>query len=371
MGLVPLVILGLAALSLCLSAVALRRDVPPKWRFALPAPLPVAGPARFETVFQYEVTEGEAHAPCIVVRATGFDVLWFQGSKETARDVDIHGVKIRRDGGTWQVSASVPVLTRAGLEAAFEPVQRVVTLGNTIENEGRARHLYTTPVSIGGWAMASVADVDMGPDGPVCARKLNLSPLLNRSFLVKSPMVTYADGNHGLPAYFEMGQSYGVLVRLDKAGRVRDQRRLRAAGARLIQPMIVPLNARRAVAFLRDLGGSGLLWRSMTEDGGQSWTRPIPTERANAHAPVAALWLGARRMVMAANDDADAPGDLILSLSEDEGRTWRALRRFEGPGARRYPMLRRVGDSVALVYSTGTKHGIAVHLFNAAWVAGQ
>ncbi|MGX0875570.1 hypothetical protein ACSSV4_000242 [Roseovarius sp. MBR-154] len=371
MGLVPLTVLGLAALSLCLTVVAILRDAPLEWRFALPTPLPVAVPARFETVFEYQVPEGEAHAPAIVLRAGGFDVLWFQGSKEAAADVDIHGVEIRQDGSGWRASPPGPVLTRAGLEAAFDPSQRVVTLGNTIENEGRAGHLYTTPVSLGGWAMAAIADVEVGPDGPLRARKLNLSPMLNRSFLVKSPMLAYEGGSPALPAYFEMGWCHGVLVRLDAAGRVRDRRRLRAPGARLIQPMIVPLDARRAVAFLRDLGGTGVLWRSVTEDGGQSWTQPIPTERANAHAPVAALWLGAGRMVMVANDDADAPGDLVLSLSEDDGRSWRALRRFRGPGARRYPMLRRVGDSVALTYSTGTKRGIAVHLFNAAWVAGQ
>lgn len=371
MGLVPLVILGLAALSLCLSVVAFRCNRQLAWRFAMPAPLPVAGPPRFETVFDYRVPEGEAHAPAIVLRAEGFDVFWFQGSKEAAADVDIHGVEIRQDGSGWRASSPGPVLTRPALEAAFEPVQRVVTLGNTIENEGRAGHIYTTPVSAGGWAMASIADVEMGPDGPLRARKLNLSPLLNRSFLVKSPMLAYEGGGPALPAYFEMGWCHGVLVRLDAAGRVRDRRRLHAPGARLIQPMIVPLDARRAVAFLRDLGGSGVLWRSVTEDGGQSWTEPEPTDRANAHAPVAALWLGAGRMAMVANDDPDAPGDLILSLSGDEGRTWRALRRFEGPGARRYPMLRRVGDSVALTYSTGTKRGIAVHLFNAAWMAGQ
>ncbi|WP_217805684.1 exo-alpha-sialidase [Roseovarius sp. A-2] len=367
----PLVILALAALSLCMSAVAMRRAAPLKWRFALPAPLPVAGPARFETVFEYQVPEGEAHAPAIVLRAEGFDVLWFQGSKEAAADVDIHGVEIRQDGSGWRASPPGPVLTRAGLEAAFEPMQRVVTLGNTIENEARAGHLYTTAVSLGGWAMAAIADVEIGPDGPLRARKLNLSPLLNRSFLVKSPMLAYEGGSTALPAYFEMGWSHGVLIRLDAAGRVRDRRRLRAPGARLIQPMIVPLDARRAVAFLRDLGGSGVLWRSVTEDGGQSWKEPVPTDRANANAPVAALWLGTGRIVMAANDDADAPGDLVLSLSEDEGRTWRVLHRFERPGARRYPMLRRVGDSVALTYSTGTKRGIAVHLFNAAWLAGQ
>ena len=60
-----------------------------------------------------------------------------------------------------------PYATRAGLGEAFEPQQLVVTLGNTIQNEAAPDALYATVVSVGGWAMASVADVRMGqPDGP-------------------------------------------------------------------------------------------------------------------------------------------------------------------------------------------------------------
>src|SRR5690606_21726653 len=142
------------------------------------------------------------------------------------------------------------------------------------------------------WAMASIADVRMGPDGPMRARKLNLSPLLNRSFLVKSPMVGYADGSHALPAYFEMGATYGALVRLDGQGRVGDLRRM-PAKMKAIQAMIVPLDAKRAVAFLRNFDNDArrlLITRSA--DGGRTWDEVRETEIANPSAPVAALGIG-------------------------------------------------------------------------------
>ncbi|WP_297770710.1 exo-alpha-sialidase [uncultured Roseovarius sp.] len=367
----PLVILALAALSLCLSVVAMRRDAPLEWRFALPAPLPVAGPARFETVLDYTVPDGQAHAPAIVAREGGFAVLWFQGSAEAQPDVDIYGVEGTRQAEGWRVSDPAPVVTRAWLARAFEPGQLVVTLGNTIENEGRAGHLYTTAVSVGGWAMAAIADVAMGPEGPRHARKLNLSPLLNRSYLVKSPMVAYEDGSHGLPAYFEMGTTYGALVRFDSRGRVRDQRRISAQGAKVIQPMIVPLDRARAIAFLRDFDRSDVLWLSHTKDGGRRWSQAQRTDLPNPSAPVAALGLGQGRVLMAANTDPLEPDAMILSLSEDEGETWRPLHRFDGKGSLRYPMLRRVGEDIVLSYSTGGKQGITAHIFNAAWVTGR
>ena len=127
-----------------------------------------------------------------------------------------------------------------------------------------------------GWAAASVARVILGPGGPLRAEKLSLSPMLNRSALVKSPMLAYADGSHALPAYFEMGQMHGLLVRFHPDGRVADTRRMDGAGLNPIQPMIVPLDGRRAVAFLRDFDVKrGCLLRCETEDGGQSWSAPI------------------------------------------------------------------------------------------------
>ncbi|MDA3856924.1 MAG: exo-alpha-sialidase [Roseovarius sp.] len=371
MALPSLAILALAGLSLCLSLWAIRRDVPLNWRFARPEALPDGGAPRFETLLEYTTPEGQAHAPAIVQGRDGFSVIWFQGAAEAKPDVDIFAVHFTRESDGWQASEPARHLTREALARAFEPRQLVVTLGNTIQNDAAAGHLYTTVVSVGGWAMAAIADVAMGANGPFRADKLNLSPILNRSFLVKSPMLAYADGSHALPAYFEMGAAYGALVRFDARGRVRDQRRISGTGVKPIQPMIVPLDATRALAFLRNFDRSGTLWSSRTTDGGQSWSRAEALEIANPGAPVAALSLGNGRILMAMNDDADAPDVLRLALSEDEGASWRHLHRFKGEGALRYPMFARVGDDIALTYSTGGKGGIRVHLFNAAWVAAQ
>lgn len=371
MGPAQLAVLGLAALSVGLGAWAMRRDTPPVWRFAAPAPVPAGGAPRFETVLDYTPGRGQAHSPGIVVESDGFSVLWFEGSEEAQADVDIHHARFVRDGGAWMVADNGPRLTRGGLGAVMEPRQIVVTLGNTIENEGETNALYATVASVGGWAMASVADVRLAADGPTRARKLNLSPILNRSHLVKSPMVAYADGPPALPAYFEMGAMHGLLVRFDPRGRVRDTRRIDGAG-QPIQPMIVALSETRGVAFLRDFGDSRRLLVSRTQDGGQSWSRVEMTEIENPSSPVAALGLGGDSMLLAVNDDGDRPEVLRLVLSDDAGQSWRELHRFEGDGALRYPMLRRLDTGeIVLAYSKGTKQGVMAHVFNPAWVAAQ
>lgn len=368
MDTLSLAVLGLAAASLGLGGLALHRDTPLDWRFAPPDPVPTAGPGRFVTVLSHAAPVGQAHAPAIVECEGGFMITWFQGPAEAQPDVGIHAVTVTRQDGGWHVSPPHMVLTPPALAGVMDPAQRVVTLGNTIPNEGRPGHLFTTVVSVGGWAMAAIADVRMGPAGPERARKLNLSPILNRSFLAKSPMLAHADGSHALPAYFEMGRAFGALVRFGPDGRVRDRRWMRARGGRVIQPMIVALDAQRALAFLRDLDRGGVLWLSRSTDGGRTWSPATRTDRPNPGAPVAALGLGQGRILMAANDDAAHPDALILSLSEDEGATWRNLHRIDGPGMLRYPMLRRVGADIVLTCSTGGKRGIAAHVFDAAWV---
>ena len=367
-----LLILVLALLSVGLTLWAAARDAPLVHAFApvdVPAP---GGTPLFTTVLDYTSALGQAHAPTVLTSGTGFSVLWFEGSAEAQSDVDLLGVDVTRTGDGWHASTPERRVTRAGLGAVMEPRQLAVTLGNAIEDRSAAGGLLATVVSVGGWAMASVARVVMGPDGPVRAAKLNLSPMLNRSALVKSPMVAMADGSFALPAYFEMGTMHGLWVRFDPQGRVRDTVRMDGPGLKPIQPMVVPLGARSAVAFLRDFDVTrARLLISRTEDGGQSWSRVRVTDMYNPSSPVAAMALGQGRILMAANDDPDRPDDLRLLLSEDRGNTWRAVHRIEADtGALRYPVLYLLrGGEIVLSYSQGTKGGIGAHVVNHAWIA--
>jgi len=368
-------ILALALISMALSAYALWRDETLNWVFAVPRPLaPEPGDAPlFETLFDYRPEKGVAHSPAIVANDETLSVLWFEGSSEAQPDIEIRRAVLDEGPEGWRTGAPETFLTSEALGRAFDPGQLVVTLGNTIQNDAAERSLYATVVSVGGWAMASIAEVQMKGVQPVRARKLDLSPFLNRSFLVRSPMVAYGDGSHALPAYFEMGSTYGALVRLDAEGRVRDQRRISGIGVKPIQPMIVVLDEMRALAFLRDFEDSGQLYLSRTEDGGRHWTLAEATDIPHPNAPVAALSLSGGRILMARNGGGKRSALLELAVSADEGDSWQVIHRFKRePGEARYPMLRRLVDGrILLAYSHHGKRGVRVVLFNEAWVAAQ
>jgi len=230
-------------ISLVLSAIAIRRDRPLCWEFPTEPVVEPSGEPIFETVFDFAPESGIAHSPAIVTGVSGFRVLWFQGHKEAAPDVRIMAADIEPAASGWTASDPAPFITSPALGPALEPEQLVVTLGNTIQNTARADGLFATIVSVGGWSMASIADVMVEAGRIVSARKLNLSPVLNRSHLVKSDAFHYADGSLALPAYFEMASAHGVLVRTDPSGCVVDRRLIRGRGLKPIQPMIVTRDA--------------------------------------------------------------------------------------------------------------------------------
>lgn len=370
---VTVFVLILALVSLGFTALAWRREARLVWRFQAPEVIKPVQPPRFEQIFDYSAETGQAHSPSILLDEGDVVLAWFEGSEEAQADVDIWAARLSPGPERWHASAPGLMVTRGELSDVFAPEQLVVTLGNTVEDEATPHSLFATAVSVGGWAMASIARVRMGPGGPEAAEKLNLSPFLNRSFLVKSPMIAMADGSHALPAYFEMGATYGSFIRFDARGRVCDARRISGQQNKPIQPMVVPLSETTALAFLRDFDPSGHLLVSGTEDGGQSWSVAQPTGIANPSAPVAALGLGEGRILMAMNDQAGAADSLRLALSEDEGVSWRVLKELEKDGGdARYPMLRRFGeDGFVLSYSHGTKRGIRACYFNMAWVESQ
>lgn len=364
--------------SLCLSAIALWRDQKLNWQFKAPQKLPDASAARFETLLDYSVASGQAHSPAVQLTQDGFNLYWFQGSKEAHTDVDIYGLPYGLTDAGWQPQADpAPLITRENLGAVFEPSQLVITLGNVTQNDAAANCVFATVVSLGGWAMASIADIRLSGLRPIHARKLNLSPLLGRSHLVKSPMVAYADGSHGLPAYYEVKHVFSELVRFGPDGRVRDKRRM-TAGQQAIQPMIVPLDDTSALAFLRNYSASEtrqLILRS--DDGGRNWTALPDCGLPNPQAPVAALALGDGRILIAFNDHETRPDLFRLALSQDEGQSWRRIHTLEdGDGdhekAARYPVMRALpcGD-ILLTYSVGQKRGVRAHLFNLAWINAQ
>ncbi|SPH20849.1 hypothetical protein ASD8599_01591 [Ascidiaceihabitans donghaensis] len=339
------------------------------WAFDVSTPVIQTGDRpKFETVFEYTSPVGTAHAPAIQMQPDGFAVFWFDGLRESHNEVIIKTADFtRNDAGGWDAAPAKKLFNKEQLAAVTHPPQKILTLGNTIQQGTTDNTFLATIVSVGGWAAASIAQVQMQGDDPAEVRKLSLSPFLNRSHLVRAPTVPYADGSVAIPAYLELGNALGDFVRVDDAGFVRDKRRM-THGRFAIQPMVVPFDADNAVALMRNFDDdTDRLIATWTKDGGRHWSAPELLDLPNPNAPVAAVSLGPQTLVMAYNE---TPSILHLAVSQDQGRTWDTVHTLEqGGGDVRYPAMALLPDGdVLLTYSTGSKKSIKAVVFNAAWV---
>lgn len=97
-----------------------------------------------------------------------------------------------------------------------------------------------------------------------------------------------------------------------------------------VQPSIVRRRDGSLVAYLRDNGGAPFrVQRSVSADGGETWTAATDTTLPNPGSSLEVLALRDGRWVMAGNAAERGRHDLTLRISSDEGRSWsrgRALR---------------------------------------------
>lgn len=364
--------LAACCFSLVLTAYVSFTEETLSWEFAVSEPVAKGGDPMFETVFDYASHPASAHSAAISIFEDRARVQWFEGTRESHEDVVIKSVNIIPSDGLagWKATELGHFVDRQTLAAKTWPRQEIWSLGNTIQLFEGSDSALATIVSVGGWAAASIAHVEFEGDQVSKVHKLRLSPMLNRSHLVRSSTLRYADGSVAIPAYFEMGNSFGEIVRLDKVGQVADKRRI-TQGRFAIQPEIVVSGPKSAVALLRNFDKeSDRLVASWTEDGGQTWSAPKLLDLPNPNAPVAAIRLSGGRILMAFNDDPVHGRTLALAISSDEGLTWQRVAVLEsGDGNVRYPDFARLPDgSILLAYSFGSKMGIRAHVFNEAWV---
>ncbi|MGH9333201.1 MAG: sialidase family protein, partial [Vicinamibacteria bacterium] len=258
-------------------------------------------------------------ATALEIESGRIRAFWYGGSREGAKDVAIYSSVFDPETESWGAEESVT--TRE--ETARDLGRYIKKLGNpVVARDSRGRlWLFYVSVSLGGWSGSAVnfrISSDEGASfGP--ARRIVSSPLSNLGTLVRGPAVRFEDGTLGLPVYHELLGKFGELLRLSPEGRVIEKIRM-SHGRGSLQPVVVPIGRREAVAFLRRSGSSPARVLSVaTEDAGRTWTPLAPTELPNPDAAVSALRASGGEIVLAFNDSEVDRSNLKIAVSRDEG----------------------------------------------------
>jgi hypothetical protein len=153
-----------------------------------------------------------------------------------------------------------------------------------------------------------------------------------------------------------------------------------------IQPTVLRRDDGTLVAYMRENGPLNVIRVSESKDDGITWGPVGETELPNPGAGIDAVRLANGHWLLVYNDDRDSRATLAVSISEDEGRSWKYTRHLERHKAGRYhypAVIQGRDGTIHAIYSTfiapedageeakaknRTLKGIKHAAFNEAWV---
>jgi len=179
-----------------------------------------------------------------------------------------------------------------------------------------------------------------------------LSPDAKYTGLTNGRCIRLTSGRILLEAW-EGGDSYCCLS--DDDGETwRDSARVQPEGGPSYEPACIELKDGRVLMLMRT--GLGGQFRSLSGDGGETWSKPEPTALTGTASPVAITRVPTTGDLLAVwNNDlgnAVTRNPLTAAVSRDEGETWEHLRNLEDSPDDRwaYPAVTWVGGRALITY---------------------
>jgi len=215
-------------------------------------------------------------------------------------------------------------------------------------------------------------------EGDTWSDARQLSPAGKYTGLTNGRGIRLRSGRILLEAW-EGGDSYCCLS--DDEGRTwHDGSRVRPARGPCYEPACIELRDGRVLMLMRT--GLGTQFKSLSADGGETWSEAEPTALTGTAAPVAISRIPSTGDLLAIwnhNLGKNLPGNtgrtpLTAALSKDEGETWGNLRNLEegAHDAWAYPAVTWVEDRALVTYFTYTGgHSLILQTLPTAWFYGK
>jgi predicted neuraminidase len=175
-----------------------------------------------------------------------------------------------------------------------------------------------------------------------------------------------------LPLYSD-GYSFSLVGITDDGGRNWSMSEP-IVGAGPVQASIVRKKDGTLVAYMRDNGPAPKrIPMSTSADEGITWSPVVDTEFPNPGAGIEAIVLADGKWALIYNDTEKGRNSLAISLSDDEGKSWKWTRHIERQpeGSFHYPSIIQSGDgTLHASYSSFTRAGKTIRhaRFNTAWI---
>ncbi len=334
------------------------------------------------------------HSSCVVETADGsLLATWYSGSGErTSDDVVIQGAWLRKGSTTWEprfLMADTPGYPDCNPALFAAPDGSVWLFWPTILDhrwEGallkyaRCEHpspdagppkwtstgvLHVTPRDFAAEMQRAISTV--GEEDKSKYRRL-LDGVQTRSrdelyqrlgWMPRVHPVALPTGRWILPLYSDTFSASIMAVSDDRGATWTASRPLIGFGN--IQPSLVRKNDGSLVAFMRDNGPHRRIRLSTSADEGVSWSAVTDSSFPNPGAGIEAIRLASGRWALVYNDTPSGRHSLAISVSDDEGKTWKWTRHLErlqpGQGQFHYPSMIQSRDGTIHVTYTHRPRG--------------
>jgi predicted neuraminidase len=143
-----------------------------------------------------------------------------------------------------------------------------------------------------------------------------------------------------------------------------------------IQPTVLRRENGELVAFMRENGILERIRTSTSNNDGLTWGPVTATEMPNPGSGLDGVRLANAHWLLVYNDTTEGRNSLLVSVSEDEGKTWKWQRHLEHEptGSYHYPcVIQGRNGTIHVVYSYFVKDGKSMKhaAFNEAWVQAE
>jgi predicted neuraminidase len=367
-------------------------------------------PAFFERTAIFPANSKHNHASCVVELTDGsLLAAWYAGSGErTADDVVIEGARLGKGKTAWGAKFLLadtpgypdcnPALFAApdGSLWLFWPTILDHRWEGALLKYARADHPTDEPTALK-WSGAGVLHVTPTKDfaatiekaiaslsddektkhrkGLDEARRLAADELYQRlGWMPRVHPLVLPSGRWLLPLYSDTFNASIMAISDDRGTTWKPSRPLIGFGN--IQPSLVRKNDGVVVAFMRDNGPHHRIRVSQSSDDGVSWSPVVDSPFPNPGAGIEVIRLADGAWALIYNDLPRGRHSLAISLSDDEGVSWKWTRHVErsepGKGQFHYPSIIQASDGSIHVTYTESRPGMGSTIsharLNEAWI---
>lgn len=174
-----------------------------------------------------------------------------------------------------------------------------------------------------------------------------------RSFLIKNKPLLLASGELAIGAYSDLERRSWLGTRAARGGpwRYGEAIAVPEGCGGVIQPALAAWSDGEMQMYLRT--ADRRIWRSLSPDGGRTWSVAAPTELQNPDTGIDTQVLSDGRLLLVHNPTESARTPLALRVSEDRGRGWGPpIVLAQGEGEFSYPAIIQGRDGrVHITYS--------------------